>query len=434
MDGADAVLEPVDSGSGAEIESSTGESSAELSGTPQDGQQATPDDPYSSKSSKEYSAWLKGLKDGDPEANGKFARLSKDNHARLYQLQQMEPRGIDGVRETYALLDSVSHGELRGVEALSALQDEIRGIGEFDEQVISGNGEVLKDLDPKMQAGIVKMTPAILDMARQQNPEAYSEAIFPHLVESLRGSPLVQSFNGLVDVLREEPPRWMTPNQKTDWIEDRIQKVVGHASQMSTWFKAQETKLAQMPKPGAIGQPGQAGEAAASSSTLPPQWNYEIAPGLDKHAHSKFEELFRPYDKRLRLDQATRDALRTDFSKRVSSKAAANPVYQSQLKRFQSQKNPDVKGVLNFAKVEFDKYSKTVMDSLVNERYKPFLAGKPNGTRPAPTNGQRTAPPSPGVQIVAVKPKNIDFKNTPLDWLHQKKYRTTDGKTVQVRN
>ena len=98
MDGADAVLEPVDSGFEAEVGTPDGESSAELSAQTPDSQQATPDDPYSSKSSKEYSAWLKGLKDADPEVNGKFARLSKDNHARLYQLQQMEPRGLDGVR------------------------------------------------------------------------------------------------------------------------------------------------------------------------------------------------------------------------------------------------------------------------------------------------------------------------------------------------
>ena len=64
------------------------------------------DDPYSSKSSKAYSEWLKAQREAfkdDPNAS-KFLRLSKDNHARLYQLQQMEPRGIDGIREKYAML------------------------------------------------------------------------------------------------------------------------------------------------------------------------------------------------------------------------------------------------------------------------------------------------------------------------------------------
>ena len=221
--------------------------------------------------------------------------------------------------DAYALLDAVSHGELKGVQALSALQDEVRGISEFDEQVISGNAEVLKDLDPKMQAGIVKMTPAILDMARQASPDAYSEAIFPHLVDALRVSPLVQSFNGLVDVLREEPPRWMTPNQKTDWIEDRIQKIVGHASQMSGWFKAQETKLAQMPKPGAMGQPAKPGEPPSEVETLRKQaqkqhWETNIQPEVDKHARAKFDELFRPATSASRLDQGTKETLMKEFS------------------------------------------------------------------------------------------------------------------------
>ena len=91
----------------------------------QQGQQQQADaDPYSPKSSREYANWLKGLRDSDPATHGKFARIAKDDHSRLYQLHQMEPRGIDGVREKYALLDSVIHtdperGELRGHEAIA---------------------------------------------------------------------------------------------------------------------------------------------------------------------------------------------------------------------------------------------------------------------------------------------------------------------------
>src|SRR5882757_3460985 len=104
----------------------------------QEQQEQTPEDPYSPKSSSEYAKWLKGIRDSDP-ANGKFARMAKDDHARLYQLHQMEKRGIDGVRETYALLDSVQHGEVKGVEAVAAMQDELRSVTEIDERLFSGD-------------------------------------------------------------------------------------------------------------------------------------------------------------------------------------------------------------------------------------------------------------------------------------------------------
>jgi hypothetical protein len=103
------------------------------------------------------------------------------------------------------------------------------------------------------------------------------------------------------------------------------------------------------------------------------------------------------------------------------------------MQRYHSQKRPDANTVANFAKVEFDKHKKSVMDGLINSRYKPFLSGPRKTTAVTPPNGNGKTPVSPGVQIVGAKPKNIDFKNTPLDWLHQKKYRLTDGKVVQVR-
>src|SRR5215469_15054291 len=438
MDGMEAVAEPMEGAIGGENESPSSVSSAEFSPQTQTEQQ-TPEDPYSSKSSKEYSAWLKGLKDSDP-ANAKFARLSKDNHARLYQLQQMEPRGIDGVRETYALLQSVQHGELTGVEALNALQDEIRGISDIDARIAAADPTVLDEFDDSMRAGIVKMAPAILDMARSTDPEGYAAAVLPHFVEALRGSELVGSFNSLVDVLNEQPPRWLTENQKTDWTNDRLQRVMTLAGKMGSWFNAQQQKAGELPKQ-AGGKPTKNGESTPSevetarANEQKMHWNTNIQPQVDQYAEKKFEELFRPYDKRLRLDKTAKDSLKGAFIQGVVKKAVANPVYKSQMARYNAQRNPDPKTVINFARVEFDKHAKTVMDSLTNERYKPFLSGRPNtagnGTQ-RPPNGAQT-PPSPGVQVVSVKPTNIDFKNTPREWIHQKKYRLTDGKTVQWR-
>ncbi len=422
------------------------ESSQEI-GEPQEGEQqeqhAESDDPYSSKASREYSQWLKALREekaNDP-ASAKFARLSKDNHARLYQLQQMEPRGIDGVRETYALLDSVVHGELKGREAVGALQDELRGVQEVDERLFSGDASALKEMGEEfVQQALPKLAGPILEMVRDSNPDAYAAAVLPHFVEALKNSELVSSFNGLVDVLNEAPPSWLTADQKVQWTQDRLQRVMGLAGKMGNWFNAQQAKAGELPKQTALPST-KAGTQPSELDTLRKEqetqhWSTNIDPKLNQHADTKFDEQFRPYAKRLHLDKAATFDLKAAFVQGIIKKATANPAYVSQIQRYHQQKRPDAGTVVNFAKVEFDKHAKTVMDALVNQRYKPFLTG---GQKQAATNGNGNGakngpPPAVGVQVTTVKPTNIDWKRTTPDMIHAKTYRTLDGKLYQVRN
>ena len=327
---------------------------------------------------------------------------------------------------------------MRGLEAANAIQDELRSVQEIDERLFSGDANALKEMgDEFVQQALPKLAGPILEMVRDTNPEAYAAAVLPHFVEALKSSELVSSFNGLVDILNEAPPKWLTENQKTMWTEERLQRVMGLAGRMGQWFNAQQAKAGELPKQQA-GMPKGAAEKPSELDTLRKEqetqhWNNNIQPNLDKHAESQFSKLFAPYAKRLKLDGNATADLKQSFIQGVVKKSVANPVYASQLQRYHSQRKPDPGTVSNFAKVEFDKHAKSVMDGLVNQRYKSFLNG---GAKPAvsqPTNGAKRGPIAPNVQIVTTKPANIDYKNTPIDWLHQKKYRTTDGKVVQLQ-
>jgi hypothetical protein len=408
-------------------------------------EQAEADDPYSSKSSKEFSAALKAWRDSSPE-NAKYARMAKDDHARLFQLQQVEPKGITGVQEKYALLDSVIHGlpdgtELRGADALGAIQDELRSVAETDELLAAGDPRALDNLGEEFNEGLAKLAPTILDRIRDSNPEAYAAAVLPHFVAALAQSDLVQNYNGLVDVLNEQPPSWLTADQKGAWQADKMTRIFGLAGNMGKWLNAQASKAGELPKHGAGTKTEKDSFAeerqAFDQEKQEAHWNANISPKLDQHASEKFNEDFKPFEKRLRLDSAARSALKMEYSKRIAGMAARpvngkpNP-YMSQIQRYRAAKNPDPATVTNFAKVEFNKHSKAVMDALINERYKSFLNGKPKATTTT-TAAAAKGPVPPGVTIVGTKPANIDFKRTPLDWIHQKKYRTTDGKIVQVR-
>ncbi len=446
MDGMEAVVDAVDVDQSVDIDVDS-QSSVD---TQQDSTVDQVDaDPYAPKGSREYSAWLKEQKErlGDDPNSAKFLRLSKDNHARLYQLQQMEPRGIDGVREKYAVLDSVVHGELKGIEALGAIQDELRGVQEIDERLFSGDAEALKEMgDEFVQQALPKLAGPILDMVRESNPEAYNAAVLPHFVEALRGSELVANFNGLVDVLNEAPPGWLTADQKAQWTEDRLKRVMDKAAKMGGWFNAQQAKAGELPKTNGNGRVTPTKEAS-ELETLRSEgeklhWSTNITPKLDAHADTRFTELFKPYARRLNLGKEQMDDLKSAFighgpregrpGTGVIGKAMANKTYADQINRYHQQKRADPSAVINLSKVEFDKHAKTVMDGLVNTRYKNFLNGGQKTA--APTNGRPGVKPvSPGVQLVTVKPTNIDHKNTPLEWLHQKKYRLTDGKVVQMQ-
>jgi hypothetical protein len=409
------------------------------------------------KSSREYSNWLKGLKDTDPN-NKRFARQAQDDHSRLFALHQLEPNGVDGVREKYALLDSVTFdgpdGEpLTGAEAVSALQDAARDTAHADEMIANGDPAVLDLFGDNFNDGLTKLAPHILERVASANPEAYGALLLPHFVEQLKSSDLVRNHNALVDLMAEQPPQYLTPEQKQGWMTDQMRKLSALVTANSQWFNAQAQKAQQRPEARGRGDNGrqQGGQQKPDRLQMAEQreqdfhWRTNIAPGLDKHADKRFTELFKPYAQRLRLPPDSLKSLKSDFAKAVVGKAAAKlsngqqNAYMRQIARYRSQRNPDPSTVLNFASVEFDKHARGVMQALINSRYKSFLArkagtqsgnGNQNGNR---AGGQNRGPVGPNVQIVGAKPRNIDFKNTPLEWIHQRKYKTTDGKVVQVR-
>lgn len=451
MDGIDgAVLEPeidsVDTGQDGNEGQQGQDNSQGQDNQQQDGGLSAED--QAKKSSRDYQNWLKGLKDADP-AHKPFINRAKDNESRLYALGQVEPRGIDGVRETYAALSAVQHGDLTGIDAVSALQDSARDVELADQMIANGDPAIWEQFGDEFNGGLAKLAPSLLARVAQADPEAYQAAILPHLVGTLAKSELVSSFNALVDIMDQQPPAYLTDAQKAAFRQEQWTKAIAAASGMGKWFNDTAKKAGELPK-GPQGQQNGAKKTdpaaermqAAEKKEQDFHWNTKIAPQTDKYAGDRFNELFKTYDKRLRLDPTAKNALKTAFVQAVVRKATApgqngqpNP-YQKQMGRYRAAKNPDPTSVLNYFKVEFDRHAKTALDGLVTERYGRFLKGQPqNGANKGPGGGagQGKGPVAPNVQVVSVKPTNIDYKNTPKDWLYQNKYRTTDGKIVQVR-
>jgi hypothetical protein len=439
MDAEGAVMdvEQVESGSG-EVEQQGSETQHEGAGG------AAEYDPFESKAARELSQWLKGIRDADP-SNAKHARALKDIFGQQFAFKKEFQGGLDEARGIKALVDSVIHQgadgqELKGAEAIAALQDSVREYAEIDELLARGDPKALESLGEDFNEGLAKLAPAILDRIAQSDPDAYAAAVLPHFVKALAGSELVSNFNGMVDVLNETAPNWLTEAQKTAWAADQQRKVVALAGNMGKWLNAQAAKAGELPKSAGrqngSGKPPVDREAQQTQREQDYHWNTNISPKLDSHAAQSFAQLFAPYAKRLHLDAPTTNALKMEFSKRVAGQAAKDQAYMGQLKRYRGMRNPDPGTVLNFAKVNFDKHAKTVMDALVNERYKPFLSGKPRTVAPGGNGSKSAAPPAPGWRVSTVRPADseIDFKHADfVNLRHLNKYPLKKGGGVIVR-
>ena len=220
-----------------------------------EGQQQAPPDPK--QADREYSNWIKSLKeDGD---SGKHYRRIKDDYSRLQTLSRLDPKGIDGVRERYAALDGVAYGDKKGIEAVSTMRTALAESQTVLDAIAQGD---LTQLGDEQRQGITRMAPKILDMLAESDADGYVKAILPHFVDALKGSQLYSAFGQLVDTLSQEPPKWMRPEQKADWINDRLQAVLGHATTMGQWFKAQEDRAKGL---------GAAGGVAGHGAEAPPR-------------------------------------------------------------------------------------------------------------------------------------------------------------------
>jgi hypothetical protein len=421
----DAGMEEVESGA-EQIE----EGSEEVAESQQQ-EPANADDPYTTKYSREMRAALKAWEQANPES-AKYAKQARDNHARLFALQQLEPKGIEGVREKYALLDGLTHGDAKGAEALTALREEYQGVLEIDEKIAAGDPSALEAFGEDFNPGLAKLAPAILDRVLKSDPAAFDSIVLPHLVSTLAESTLVREFNALIDVLNAQNDPRFDDKTKASFTRQQLAKMGAWLNEVSQ--KAGTVKAAVAPN-GKTADPLVERQTTLEKQEQEFHWNTKIAPTASSHENATFKTLFDPYQKRLKLDAPAQADLMQAFKAGLNRAGSGDADYMRQMKLYRAQKNPDPAMVGNYVKSAINKHAKSVMESLIKARYGRFLTAKPTVGNVTSKNGKPQSPAGPGVEIRTVKPpmNEIDHRNTPVEWLAQKKYRLTSGKVIQVR-
>lgn len=426
----------------AELESSS-ELSAESTDTddPSSTDQVSGDDPYTTRFGREYRQWLNNLKQTDPQA-AKFVKQARDSYGREFALKQLEPNGIDGIRERYALLNSLTHGDAKGTDAIAAMQERLQQTDEVDGLLAAGDPRALESLGEDFNPGLAKLAPAILDRVSQSDPEAYQSAILPHVVKTLMNSPLLSEYNGKVDEIN-----WRLSGRTLDQLSDVelkqiAQTAIAGLTGVSKNFNAMGQKAGEVKAQPVSNQRNELEQerTALDQERQKMHWDTQIEPKVQAHEKTVFDKLFDPYQKRLKLGDPQKAAAFQAFHQSIISAAQKDESFQRQYKLYKTQKNPDPIAVTGFVNHALSKYGKAAMDGLVKDRWEPFLAGRTR-TQSGKPGVRPTGPVEPNVEVRSVKPPmhEIDHQNTPLDWTAMsypggRKYRLLTGKIVQVRS
>lgn len=384
---------------------------------------------FTTKFGREYRAWLNGLKQTNPEA-AKFIKQARDDYGRAFAIQQIDKRGIDGIRERHALLDSLTHGDAKGTEAITAMQERLAEAQEVDSLLEQGDPRALETLGEQFNPGLAKLAPAILDRVSKTDPAAFDAAILPHVMSTIQKSDALTQFNYLIDIFNG---KYGKLDGQT--LYARTTECLG---KMGEAFNALEAKAGEAKTPPPVNKTQtDADEKLARAERIEQDshWKSNIQSQTDPYANAKFEELFKPSNMRLKLDSTAKADLRSAWLGATTKAMSADPDYQRQMKLYRSQKNPDAAAVTNYVKNAINKHSKTAMESLVKARYGSFLAGKPRTQQVVKPGGKPLGAVGPNVEVRTVKPANddIDFQKTGRDGVWNNRFVLKNGKTVQVR-
>ena len=415
----------IDQPDGEQAESSEGES-RESTGS---GQESESDAAYTTKYSREMRAAIKALEAAHPES-AKYLKQARDNHARLFALGQLEPKGIDGVRETYSLVNSLARGETKGIQALTAMQEDLATYEEGDELIARGDPKALDALGEDFNAGLAKLAPAYLERVLKTDPGAFQAAVNPYIVSTLANSDLVREYNALVDVLNSQgDPRF---DDKT-----KMSFAIQQLGKMGKWLNELAAgATAAKPAPATQQETGQPDpQAQIEQERREIHWERNIYPAAGKAVEEKFNELLKPLQPRLKLTETQRRAAFEDFKAKNTKLCEADKAYGQQISFYRKQKNPDAGSVLNTVKAQLAKTAKNAFDQVKAERWEAFLAAKPKVGSPAqPANGKPAGPVPPNVEIRTVKPpmSEINHRATPIEWLAMRQYRLNSGKIIRV--
>jgi hypothetical protein len=373
------------------------------------------------RGSKEFREALKAW--GATPEGAKFAKQAQADHFRAQEIATLEPGGVTAMREKYALLESVG-----GVEAITTMQERIAETDAVDQALAAGDPKALEALGPDFDPGLAKLTPTILDRVMRADPEAYAAAILPHLMAGLAGSPMVGDLNRMIDVLQ-------APHLDE---AGKLKAVTALLGRIGQWFAHNEDKAGKLKTAPVDKQRGELDQERSKfeQEQQTAHWNNRIAPQVATFERSKLEELYKPFETRLKLDAAAKADLFETFRAKMKAAGRGDPAYMKQMEIYRKQKNPDPAIVANYVKSAINRHAKNVVEGAIKARYGRFLGAPKKQTGvaavvPGARGTTTAAGAAPTIVSVKPSPDEIDYRRTSESDQWKGIYTLKTGKRVK---
>jgi hypothetical protein len=380
------------------------------------------------KFSKEYRDWVRSIRDTQAKDNPnvlKYAKTAYDSYGRIEALRQLDPKGLDGVRETYSLIQAAG-----GPQAITEMQQRLSEQEAQNALIASGDPKAFDAMGEDFNEGLAKLAPHYLDRLMKISPEAYSNALLPHLMTSLTRSELVPVLDAMIDDIQ---------NGGYD-DKAKLARLSQHLTRASQWFNQQQQRAGQLKQAPTV-DPNvdkfQQERSEFEKQKTEHFWSTQVTPDVVKFENDTLEKLFKPYQDRLKLNEVAKKALFSDFKRGLSEAGQKDEQYKKQMGMYRAHKSPNPADIKTFVQNNINKYAKQVVDSTVSSRYGNFLNARP-GPRPGTPRAAAANGASP-VTVVMSKPSTND-----IDWnatkrandgrdIYQHIYTLKNGKRVQVK-
>lgn len=338
---------------------------------------------------------VKAFEQTSPEL-GKHLKALLDNEGRIRAYQEVYP-DVDSARSLKAAVEAA--GGLEGVAELSRLRDSVE---EVDAMIENGDPEVIERIFSDSKEGPAKLLPHYMNRVEKESPEAFGNAIRPHLVRSLTSA----GFPSVVGHILRTIAGGGTAEQKLAGIAES-------AESMAQWFDGEKR----------LGEKSNLDSLEPERGKLKEEWgklttekqkifegevNAEVAPAMNK----AFAQRMRSY-----LEHDTRpDAAKRDIAQAwLRELAGALTKDQKHIQGMMKAKTRNKAAIVTYATSRINAVADEVTNKIVKE-YK-LTPGKAAPKTAGGGGGQEPNAPQTGVGSVSspirVKDKPADSN---IDW------------------
>lgn len=321
------------------------------------------------------------------EANPQYAKQLKsmlDNEGRIRAYQELYP-DVDSARSIKAAIDAA--GGVEGIAKLSDLQSFVDDVNaKWDE----GDPSALDTVFEDGGEGPVKLLPHYMNRVEKANPEAFLNAIKPHLVRSLQAANFEPVLASLAKLVADKPEAKDVVDSMIEWFNG--QKRQSERSNMDS-LEPERAKLSEREK-GIVDRENR-------------QFDNELGQHVKPHMDQEFAKGMRSY---LENNTQLNDRVKQDIASAwLKELGAALEKDQKQIMSLSRAKNRNSGSVANFVKTRISAVAPSVTQKIV-DAYK-LTPGKA-GAKP-PEKKAAAAQPTGQPNVYRVKERPADGD---IDW------------------